>query len=262
MDSPLDLTQKLHEALKGPIVVLDTETTGLDPKNDRVISFGAVYIDKGQIQQKFEWFFNPGNVNISPEAMQVHGITPEFLSDKPLIKAHLPSILGLVHGAFLCAHNAKFDFDFLDEELRRNGFPTLRSVMSGDIDTMHLSKDRFPGKAASLDALCDRLNISRKHRVAHGALLDAELCAQALLAMGRTQFSMRLDVAESTKQQAQSNEPIPELIVLLATDEEVAEHDAYMRELQKENKADPIWLQLEQPAVEDSEEEVSSPAIA
>lgn len=237
--------------------VFDVETTGLDPKTDRIISLGLVEISGGQITNRYEWFFNPGDVPINPEALAVHGITAEFLKDKPPIRAHLADILGLMHQALAGGHNSSFDLGFIEAELSRNRFPRLTDFIAGTFCTMEMSKRKFPGKRASLDELCKRLGISIQHRQLHGALLDAELCAQALLVMNREQISLLGEAEPSESQQSLLPIDAADMIVLRATDEELAEHDAYLNDMAKQNGTPPIWATLEEQA--QAEEETDSP---
>lgn len=223
--------------------VIDCETTGLDPKTDRIISLGMVEVKNGRIGQSREWFFNPGNVPISQEALQVHGITEEFLRDKPAIKSALPEILGLLHEALVGAHHLNFDMGFLKAETKRNNFPSPEAFIAGTFDTMEMSKEKWPGKVASLDGLCSRLGIPTAHRVKHGALMDAMLCAEAFVQMSRQQWSLLdgVDVVSANDEIAAPPIDASSMIVLRASEEEEATHAAYLTAMRSETGTPPIW---------------------
>lgn len=251
MEQAAVATRKRLDPLIGRASVIDTETTGLNPKTDRIISFGHVRLVDGKIAEKIEWFFNPGDVEIHPDAMRVHGITPEFLADKPPIKGYLSQIIELMVEAIVCGHNVKFDMDMINAELARHRFPPLDKFIQGVFDTMHESKERWPGKPASLDALCDRVGISTAHRNKHGALTDAVLCAEALLAMHREQRSF-LDLFADTASSA-STAPgeapleMPPVLVLAASADELAAHASYLAGMSGET---PIWHSYTQSAAQ------------
>lgn len=233
--------------------VLDTETTGLDPKRDRIISIGAVEVIDGSIGQSYEWFFNPGDVPVAPEAEAIHGISMAFLKDKPPIKAHLADILGLLHESIVGGHNWDgFDDPFIEAELSRNNFPSLKNFVAGSFDTVKLARERWPGQRATLDAVCERVGISAKHRIKHGALIDAMLCAQVLLVMNREQISLLGDVDQSTREELilpviNANS----MIVLKATADECREHDSYLIDMKADTQCTPLWL------TDDAEDNIS-----
>lgn len=232
------------DPMVGRACALDVETTGVDAKRDRVISFGWVEMQEGKITDNtIEWFFNPGSVDIHPDALAVHGITIEFLRDKPPIKAYLPKIIELVIDAVVCGHNVKFDIDMINAELSRHRYPMLDQYMRGRFDTMLASRERSPGKAAHLDGVCDRLGVSRAHRNKHGALTDALLCAQVAVVMHREQRSLldMFSTREDTPAPAEGGEqPLSAILVVQATADELAEHDAYLADLM-ENGTTPVW---------------------
>lgn len=232
--------EKQLDPLVGVASVIDTETTGLDPRTDRIISFGHVRLQDGKITESVEWFFNPGDVEIHPEALKVHGITKEFLADKPPIKGYLARIVELMVEAIVCGHNVKFDIDMLNAELARHRFPPLEKFILGVFDTMHESRKRWPGKPAKLDAVCERVGVSTAHRVTHGALVDAQLCAEALLAMHREQRSF-LELFVDTAPAVALNEAgaeMPPVLVLPASAEELAAHTSYLAGMSGDA---PIW---------------------
>lgn len=260
---PKIATQKRSTAYpaNGTFEYFDTETTGLDPKKDRVISLGLVSVVNSKITAKQEWFFNPGDVEINPEALKVHGITKEFLRDKPPMNIHmLGEILGYVMDKVVAGHNVKFDLDFMDAECKRFKLPTFSEVMTTSVCSMAMSKEKWPGKKAGLDFLLDRVKINRSHRVHHGALLDAELGAKAMICMGQEQMSM-LDAINEVqpidKDRDANGAALADVLVLLASDQEVAEHERYLAALDKEIKGMSIWSTINTPGAA-----LNSPVVA
>jgi DNA polymerase III subunit epsilon len=181
--------------------------------------------------------------------LAVHGLTTEFLSDKPKFAQIASELLDYVRGAEIIIHNAPFDLAFLDAELERLGLPRFDQHVAKITDTLVEAKEMFPGKRNSLDALCDRFEISNAHRTLHGALLDSELLAEVYLAMTRGQNSLSMDLDSGDEEQGGAAElaPIGDLIVLAATDEELAEHEQLLDKLDKEAKGSCIWRT--QPAI-------------
>ena len=233
-------TQERVDPLVGRASVIDTETTGTNVRTDRVISFGHVRLIDGKVAEKVEWFFNPGDVEIHPDALRVHGITAEFLADKPPIKGYLAQIIELMVEAIVCGHNVKFDMDMLNAELARHRFPPLEKFIAGVFDTMKESRERWPGKPASLDALCARVGVPTAHREKHGALTDALLCAEAIQAMFREQRSFHELFANAAPIAAINDEAaaMPAVLVVPASAEEVAAHASYLAEMSGDT---PIW---------------------
>lgn len=175
-------------------IVLDTETTGLNPRTgDRVIEIGCVeLIDRKLSGNNFHVYINPER-DSDPRALEIHGLTKEFLSDKPRFADIAASLTEYIQGAELIIHNASFDLGFLDVEYGKLGLPSFSSLASKVIDTLLTAKELHPGKRNSLDALCDRYGISNAHRKLHGALLDSELLADVYLSMSRGQHSFIID---------------------------------------------------------------------
>jgi len=177
-------------------IIFDTETTGLDPKTgDRMVEIGCIeMVNRIATGSTFHAYFNPGR-SMPAEAEAVHGLSDAFLSDKPQFSHRVAELLEFIADSPLVAHNAAFDFGFLDTELRLCGHPPVcRTRM---IDTVALARVRHPGAKLSLDALCSRYGIDRSHRTRHGALLDAELLAQVYVELrGGRQIGLEL-VAES-----------------------------------------------------------------
>ena len=239
------------DPLVGRSAVIDTETTGTNVRTDRIISFGHVRLVDGKITEQIEWFFNPGDVEIHPDALRVHGITAEFLADKPPIKGYLARIIELLVEAIVCGHNVKFDIDMINAELARHRFPLLDKFIAGVFDTMKESRERWPGKPASLDALCARVGISTAHRQQHGALTDALLCAEAMQAMFREQRSFLELFADTAPAAALDDRAIemPAILVLPATADELAAHTSYLAGMSGDA---PIWHAYTTPAVAES----------
>ncbi|NMF90121.1 DNA polymerase III subunit epsilon [Aromatoleum petrolei] len=228
-------------------IVLDTETTGLDWRNgDRVIEIGCVeLLNRNLTGKHFHVYINPER-GIDAEAIAVHGITEEFLADKPKFRDIVGDFMDFVRDSELVIHNASFDVGFLDHELSLLGHPKLGAQCAGVIDTLKMAKEQNPGKKASLDALCDRFEIDNAARTLHGALLDAELLAEVYLAMTRGQESlmMLLDDEPAMGGLDASGSPIerPPLRVLRPTADELAEHDKVLRDISKANKGACLWI--------------------
>src|SRR5215831_17164195 len=176
-------------------IVLDTETTGLNAKlGDRVIEIGCVEILSRQVTDRhFHRYLNPGR-DIEEGAAKVHGMTREFLADKPRFAEVAKDFVEYVRGAELIIHNADFDVEFLDLELGLAGGGRLLDHIAKVTDTLALARELHPGKKNSLDALCERYLIDNSHRTLHGALLDARLLAECYLAMTRGQESLVMDL--------------------------------------------------------------------
>ncbi len=227
-------------------VVLDTETTGLDWKNgDRVIEIGCVeLVNRSLTGRHFHVYINPER-DISEDAVRVHGITAEFLADKPKFADIVEDFRRFVSDAELVIHNASFDVGFLDHELSRLNASPLASFCAGVIDTLKMAKEQNPGKKASLDALCERHQIENSHRTLHGALLDAEILAEVYLAMTRGQESLMIALEDDTPAQSAASIEMrerPALKVVRATDGELAEHDRVLADIAKANKGLCLWL--------------------
>ncbi|MCS6995522.1 MAG: DNA polymerase III subunit epsilon [Casimicrobiaceae bacterium] len=180
------------------LIFLDTETTGLDPRQGhRLIEVAAVEaVERRLTGRAFHRYLNPGR-DIDAAALEVHGISAESLQDKPTFSQIAPELIEFIAGSRLCIHNAAFDVAFLDAELRLAGFAELQAYCPEIIDTLELARSLFPGKRNSLDALCERLGINHAQRVLHGALVDARLLAEAYFAMTRGQAALDIDSAVS-----------------------------------------------------------------
>ena len=172
-------------------VVLDTETTGLSAQDgDRILEIGCVeLVQRRPTGHHLHLYINPER-DSHPDALKVHGITSEFLSDKPKFADVAESLLAYLAGAEIIIHNAPFDVGFLDRELERLGRGPLSAHVQGVIDSLMLAKEQYPGKRNSLDALCDRLEVDNSGRTLHGALLDAELLAEVYIRLTRGQEAL------------------------------------------------------------------------
>jgi len=168
--------------------VLDTETTGLSARmGDRVIEIGCIeLLSRNVTEHRFHSYLNPGR-EIEEGAAKVHGLTAEFLADKPKFAEIAKAFIEYLSGAELIIHNAAFDVEFLDQELSLAGLKKLSDYCPGIVDTLAMARELHPGKKNSLDALCERYMVNNAHRTLHGALLDAQLLAEVYLAMTRGQ---------------------------------------------------------------------------
>ncbi len=227
-------------------IVLDTETTGLDWRTgDRVIEIGCVeLLNRNLTGRHYHVYLNPDR-DIDAEAVAVHGITAEFLADKPRFANVAAEFEDFVRDAELVIHNASFDLGFLDHELGLLGRGKLAGLCSGVIDTLKMAKEQNPGKKASLDALCDRYQIENGHRTLHGALLDAEILAEVYLAMTRGQESLIMALDEPLPGSdfgAGSWQERPAIKVVRASEDELSEHDAVLAEIDKASKGACLWI--------------------
>ncbi|MES2534698.1 MAG: DNA polymerase III subunit epsilon [Pseudomonadota bacterium] len=227
------------------LVVLDTETTGLNPRSgDRIIEVGCVeLINRRLTGNNFHAYINPER-DSEEGALAVHGLTTDFLSDKPKFAEIANELRDYLSGAEIIIHNASFDVGFLDAEFARLNFPRFAEHVGTITDTLLQAKEMHPGKRNSLDALCDRYGISNAHRTLHGALLDAELLAEVYLAMSRGQNSLSMDLSMDEEAAGGSDitlAPIPAIIVLQATEAELGDHEMVMKSLDKEVRGSCLW---------------------
>jgi DNA polymerase-3 subunit epsilon len=230
-------------------IVLDTETTGLNPRaGDRVIEIGCVeLVNRRLTGNNFHYYINPER-DSEAGALAVHGLSTEFLSDKPKFAEIADEFRDYIANAEVIIHNAPFDVGFLDEEFKRLNVPAFKEHVANVVDSLAQAKEMHPGKRNSLDALCDRYGISNAHRTLHGALLDAELLAEVYLAMTRGQNSLTIDLAapaETPGIQVMEEMAIAEVIVLEANAEELAEHEAAVAILDKEVRGESLWRQVQ-----------------
>jgi DNA polymerase-3 subunit epsilon len=226
-------------------IVLDTETTGLDPKQGhRIIEVAAIEMDGRKISDRtFHRYLNPER-EIDEGAAAVHGLTLERLQNEAKFAEIAPALLEFIAGAQLIIHNAPFDIGFLNAELTLAGLPTLSNPV---IDTLKVAKELHPGKKNNLNALCDRYFIDNSHRTLHGALLDTELLAEVYLGMTRGQESLLGDEssAEDGVQFNAAGEAIHLSVrVLAASDEELVLHESQMNDIDKASKGACLWKRL------------------
>lgn len=229
-------------------IVLDTETTGLNPKlGDRVIEIGCVEILSRTISDShFHVYVNPER-EIEAGASRVHGIMLEDLAAKPKFAAVAREFLDYVRGAELIIHNADFDVEFLDMELGRAGLGGIGEHVAKITDTLSYARELHPGRRNSLDALCERYSIDNSNRTLHGALLDARLLAECYLAMTRGQESLVMELetpAAAAAALAAMQVDASNLIVLPAAPEEIALHERYLDAMEKEAKGPALWRKL------------------
>ena len=230
-------------------IVLDTETTGLNAKlGDRVIEIGCLeLLNRRPTGNHFHHYLNPERAS-EEGAMKVHGISDEFLLDKPRFREIATEFIEYIRDAELIIHNAPFDVEFLEQELALAKLPPLSQYCAGVLDTLKLAKELHPGKRNSLDALCERYGVDNAHRTLHGALLDAELLAEVYLAMTRGQESLVMELEEEAAvAESTSGAPFarPKLKVLAASKAELAEHAAILEDIQSQSKGKCVWLRLE-----------------
>ena len=226
-------------------IFLDTETTGLSAENgDRIIEIGCIEMLNRRLSgQTAHWYLNPERPS-HPDAVRIHGLTDEFLADKPLFAAVADDLLAFVAGAELIIHNAAFDIGFLNEELKRLGRPRIETVVERVTDSLTMAREAFPGKSNSLDALCKRLEVDNSNRALHGALLDAGLLAEVYIRLTRGQDSLGIDLSEGT----------PAALAAAALDlstfalpiiepgaDELAAHERVLAELDKASGGKTLW---------------------
>jgi len=226
---------------------LDTETTGLSAEGgDRVIELGCVeLVNRKLTGNNLHFYFNPGR-DSHEDALKVHGISNEFLRDKPKFKDVTQEILDYVQGAEIIIHNAAFDVGFLNKELELAGQKPFTTYVEGVIDTLVMAKQMYPGKRNSLDALCDRLGVDNSGRTLHGALLDAELLADVYINLTRGQEALLID-AGGDEGQVGTEEAIDLSSILLpviqANAQEQAAHEEHLTQLDKASGGKTIWRQ-------------------
>lgn len=229
-------------------IVLDTETTGFyanhPDRPDRMVEIGCVeLVNRKLTGNNLHFYLNPGR-DSDEGALRVHGLTTQFLSDKPKFEAIAQQLVDYVADAEIIIHNAPFDLSFLDMELARTGRKTFKSYVAGVLDTLVVAKEMFPGKRNSLDALCDRLEVDNSGRTLHGALLDAELLADVYINMTRGQDALLME--SSAPQEAgivveQLDLRSMELPVLEANAQELAAHEDVLTQLDKSSGGKTVW---------------------
>jgi len=229
-------------------IVLDTETTGLSAESgDRIIEIGCVeMVDRKLTGKNLHFYLNPGR-DSHEDALKVHGISNEFLKDKPQFRAIADELTAYLEGAELIIHNAPFDLSFLNKELSLIGRAPVKDFVAGVIDSLMMAKELFPGNRNSLDALCDRLDVDNSGRTLHGALLDAELLADVYINLTRGQNSLVMDEGP----EPEPGEPIQAidlrsivLPLLTANEQERAAHESLLAGIDKASKGKTIWRSL------------------
>jgi DNA polymerase III subunit epsilon len=237
-------------------IVLDTETTGLEVGRDhRVIEIGCVeMVDRQATGRVFHHYLNPDRPS-DPGAIAVHGISDEFLLDKPRFAELVDAWLEFVEGAELLIHNAAFDIAFLDGELRRAG-PHYGCVADHTVvvDTLALAREKYPGQKNTLDALCKRLGVDNSHRELHGALLDARLLADVWLAMTAGQGALALGsgdaatAASASPMRAMGVDATRRPVLVRADPAELEAHRARLAALDRACEAGNVWNRVESAA--------------
>ena len=226
-------------------IILDTETTGLNPATgDRIIEIGCVeMIGRRLTDRTFHYYINPER-DIDPGAFAVHGLSREFLSDKPIFANVVEELIEFVDGSEMIIHNAAFDLGFLDNEFALLKRPPFRSLAAKITDTLLDARQMFPGKRNSLDALCERFSISNQHRTLHGALLDAQLLAEVYVSMTRGQEDLSIDLVDYSvnMDSAGHAKALPaDLKLLSASDEDCLLHEKILADIAKAGKKETVW---------------------
>ena len=233
-------------------IFLDTETTGLSPElGDRIIEIGCVeMVNRRLTGRHLHFYINPERPN-HEDAVRIHGLTDEFLADKPVFAALADEIVEYCRGAEVIIHNAAFDIGFLDAELKRLGKGKFRDHVAGVIDSLIMAREMFPGKSNSLDALCRRLEVDNTHRTLHGALMDAELLAEVYINMTRGQDALLMDADAGEGDGSGALEAVAvdfsafDLPVLGPTPQEAEAFDKALQDLDKAAGGESVWRKLE-----------------
>jgi DNA polymerase III subunit epsilon len=229
-------------------IFLDTETTGLSAANgDRVIEIGCVELINRKLTRNNKHFYLNPERESHEDALKVHGITSEFLKDKPKFAEIADEFLDFCAGAEIIIHNAPFDLSFLNKELELIGKPSFKGFVAGVTDTLVMAKEIYPGKRNSLDALCDRLGVDNSGRTLHGALLDAELLADMYINLTRGQDALLIDASAGQNadgSEVQADLSMFKLDVLLANEQENAAHEDVLNQIDKASKGKTMWRTL------------------
>lgn len=226
-------------------VFLDTETTGLNAAGgDGIVEIGCIeMLNRRLTGNNRHYYLNPRRPS-HPDALRIHGLTDEFLADKPLFATIADDLLGFLSDAEVVIHNAAFDIGFLDEELRRCGRAPVSEVVGKVSDSLLMARELFPGKSNSLDALCKRLEVDNSNRALHGALLDAGLLAEVYIGMTRGQGSLVID-DDAQQGHAMGAEIIDlssfELCVLEPNEYELMAHRAVLADIDRASRGKLLW---------------------
>ncbi|MGG7054131.1 DNA polymerase III subunit epsilon [Nitrosomonas sp. ANs5] len=225
-------------------IFLDTETTGLEPAlGHRIVEIAAVEMYNRRLTGRhFHHYLNPGR-DSDEGALQVHGLTRAFLSDKPKFQGICETFLAFIGDAEILIHNAPFDVGFIDHELNLINFQPLSHYCAEVSDTLVLAKELHPGKRNNLDALCERYQIDNARRTLHGALLDAELLAEVYLAMTRGQESLLLELDASPQSAADMAIDLQKLTLVVppASDQELESHQQLLERIKSESRDNCLW---------------------
>jgi DNA polymerase-3 subunit epsilon len=232
-------------------LILDTETTGLDHRQDhRIIEIAAVeLVDRRPTGRHLHVKINPER-EIDVGATEVHGMTWDDLRDKKPFRDVAEEFIAFARGAEWVIHNAPFDVGFLDAELARLTAPCCcNDLASGIVDTLSLAREMFPGKRNNLDALCERFAVDNAERTLHGALLDAQLLAEVYLALTRGQESLAMELPKAAIAgaglAAGTAGPRPAILVVAPSEDELAAHHAYLEALEAASRGRCVWLALD-----------------
>ena len=226
-------------------IFFDTETTGLSPEaGDRIIEVGCIEMENRRLTgRNLHFYLNPERPS-HEEAVKIHGLTDEFLADKPLFAAVADELLAYLAGAEIIIHNASFDVGFLNAELKRLNRPKFEGMVARITDSLQMAREMFPGKANSLNALCKRLEVDNSGRDLHGALLDAGLLAEVYIRMTRGQDSLVIDEGESRAggvELAVVDFSRFDLPVIAADENECAAHAAVLADLDQASRGKTVW---------------------
>jgi DNA polymerase-3 subunit epsilon len=226
-------------------IFLDTETTGLNPESgDRIVEVGCIeMVNRRLTGERRHFYFNPERKG-TEDAIKVHGLTDDFLADKPPFRIVADELMGWLQGAEVIMHNAAFDVGFLNAELKRLDRAPFHTVASKVTDTLAMAREMFPGKSNSLDALCRRLEVDNAQRTLHGALLDAGLLAEVFIRLTRGQET--LGIRHDTDHGPSIDVPMIdlrefELCVIELDEAEFSAHEAVLAELDKASGGKTLW---------------------
>ena len=229
-------------------IILDTETTGLEPElGHRIIEIAGVeLVNRRFTGNDFQRYFNPGR-DSEAGALEVHGLTTEFLGDKPKFADVAAEFLDYIAGAELIIHNSAFDIAFLNRELDLANLKPVTDYCAAVVDTLRMARELHPGKRNGLDALCERYQVDNAARTLHGALLDARLLAEVYLCMTRGQESLAMETEPAAAAVAahEALRGVLELIVVRATADELAAHARHLDEIEKASAGACLWKRLE-----------------
>ena len=227
-------------------IFLDTETTGLSPVGgDRILNLACVeMISRKLTANDFHCYINPER-DSHEDALRVHGLTTEFLSDKPKFEKIVQEFLAFVKGAEIIIHNAPFDVGFLDSELQRAGLPKFSTHVSKITDSLAMAKELYPGKRNGLDALCERMGVDNSNRTLHGALLDAQLLSEVYINLTRGQDALLIDAHSGNTSNGsaavKSDFSKLEFIILQPSEAELAAHEDVLKQIDKSSGGKTVW---------------------